>query len=77
MADFILFGTEGCHLCEDAALLLTTAGLEFQQAEIMARQEWQEKYQLKIPVLLHSQSGNMLDWPFDQQKLLVFYDSVR
>jgi len=72
MTDFILFGTEGCHLCELAADLLGETGIRFQQVDIMANTEWQEKYGLRIPVLLHSKTGRELNWPFDKLQLLNF-----
>ena len=72
MADLILFGTAGCHLCEDAEELLVEAGIGFERAEIMDRPEWQERYGLKIPVLLHAESGRELNWPFENRQLLVF-----
>ena len=64
MTGFILYGTEGCHLCEEAELILHEAGIQFQHQDIMADTALQEKFGLLIPVLWHSGSGQQLDWPF-------------
>ena len=70
--NYLLFGTAGCHLCEEAAQLLAEAGLTFQQAEIMDKQEWQEKYSLSIPVLQHVKSLAELAWPFESERIQAF-----
>jgi hypothetical protein len=72
MPEFTLFGTEGCHLCEEASLLIAEAGIDFKSAEIMDNQEWLDKYSLSIPVLRHIGSGQELAWPFDTQRLQAF-----
>lgn len=66
MFNFILFATDGCHLCEDATQILSDLGVDFQMSDIMDKAEWQEKYALKIPVLWQIDSENQLDWPFDR-----------
>lgn len=72
MADFLLFGTEGCHLCEEAERLLAKAGIAFQAKDIIDNEEWQQEYGLLIPVLWHAGSQRQLNWPFDQQRLREF-----
>lgn len=76
MADFILFGTQGCHLCEDAERLLMQLRMEYQLKDVIENVQWQERYALKIPVLLHVRSQRQLDWPFDAQQLQTFYDET-
>jgi hypothetical protein len=76
MADFILFGTEGCHLCEEAEELLVAAGLDFTSQDIMTSEQWQADYGLSIPVLWHAQSQNQLNWPFDSLQLKAFCTAV-
>ncbi len=75
---FILFGTEGCHLCEDATSLLTTITppLDFQSKDIIEKDEWTKLYEVRIPVLLHLPSGRELGWPFDQHQLNAFIQSL-
>lgn len=72
MADFILFGTDGCHLCEEAQHLLHENNIQFQLKDIMQDQEWQEKYALLIPVLVHSKTQQQLNWPFAGQQVREF-----
>jgi hypothetical protein len=74
MNDFLLFGTEGCHLCEEAERLLIDAGIAFQAKDIMDREEWQQKFGLLIPVLWHADSQRQLDWPFDNRQLREFIE---
>lgn len=72
MTDFILFGTEGCHLCEEAEALLLEAGLSFETRDIIDDEQAQQLYAVRIPVLLHTDSGKELGWPFDAQQLSEF-----
>ena len=72
MADFILFGTAGCHLCEEAEQLLADAGLAFSTRDIIDDEQWLARYGLLIPVLLHTASGKQLNWPFDRLQLESF-----
>lgn len=72
MADFILFGTDGCHLCEEAEALLAEAGIGFDSKDIIDDEQWQQQYGLLIPVLLHQASGRQLNWPFDRIQLADF-----
>ena len=69
----VLMGTEACHLCEEAQALL----IQLQSRlladvflEDIAESETQvQRYGLRIPVLLHEESGAELDWPFDSLQL--------
>ena len=72
LPDYLLFGTAGCHLCEEAAALIAEAGLNIQIAEILDKPEWLEKYSLSIPALLHNESKRELAWPFDSEQLQAF-----
>nr|WP_281423927.1 glutaredoxin family protein [Oceanobacter mangrovi] len=74
-----MFGTEGCHLCEDAeAMLVTASGLiniEVWQQDIAEDEQLVAAYGLKIPVLKHDSDGEELNWPFDMQRLLDWLSS--
>ncbi|MDD1621011.1 MAG: glutaredoxin family protein [Methylococcaceae bacterium] len=72
MADFLLFGTEGCHLCEEAEELLIANGIAFANKDIMDNEEWRQEYGLLIPVLWHPGSRRQLNWPFDEHQLREF-----
>ena len=68
-----LFGTLGCHLCEDAEQLLqpfVAQGLLVELLDIIDCPQWLERYALTIPVLRRVDTGQELNWPFDQQAVL-------
>lgn len=68
-----LFGTLGCHLCEEAEQVLqpfVTQGLVVELLDIINSPEWLERYALTIPVLRRVDNGQELTWPFDQQAVL-------
>jgi len=70
-----LFGTLGCHLCEQAESLLLpwiSQGLTLELIDISEHPAWFERYSLSIPVLRNSQSGAELFWPFDKSQLVNF-----
>ena len=77
MSDYLLYGTEGCHLCEDAEQLLVDAGLAFSKQDIIEDPQWLQNYGLLIPVLFHSGSQQQLNWPFDSQALQDFIKNNR
>ncbi len=81
MNQLILFGTDGCHLCEQAQSLLDTVFIEhsgvcvdLQYVDIAVQECWQDKYATRIPVLLHRETERELAWPFDREQLLCFLE---
>ena len=71
--DCELFGTLGCHLCEEAEQVLqpfVAQGLVVELLDIIESSEWLERYALSIPVLRRVDTGQELHWPFDQQAVL-------
>jgi len=71
----VLYGTLGCHLCEQAALLLGEhLGGEFHagwlcEVDIADDEALLARYALRIPVLRDALSGRELDWPFPPAQL--------
>lgn len=68
-----LFGTLGCHLCEDAEQVLqpfVEQGLLVELLDIIDSPQWLERYALTIPVLRRVDTGQELKWPFDEQDVL-------
>lgn len=68
-----LFGTLGCHLCEYAEQVLepfVAQGLEVELLDIIDSPQWLERYALTIPVLRRVDTGQELNWPFDEQAVL-------
>ena len=76
MADFILYGTAGCHLCEEAEELVLQVGLVFDKQDIMADEDATQRYAVRIPVLLRQSSGLELGWPFEAQRLRDFAEQA-
>ncbi|AEG02866.1 glutaredoxin family protein [Methylomonas methanica] len=72
MTGLILFGTEGCHLCEEAEDLVVQAKLKVEKRDIMDDEDWQQRYGIRIPVLLNQASGRELGWPFSLEQLRQF-----
>jgi len=75
LPDCQLFGTLGCHLCEQAEerlLPFVPRGLRVELVDIAEREEWVERYGLRIPVLRRLDTAAELNWPFDERGVAVF-----
>lgn len=61
-----LYGTSGCHLCDDAERLLAQAGaalrLDWEYIDIALDHELVDRYGTRIPVLIINH--HELNWPF-------------
>lgn len=66
----ILFSTTGCHLCDEAAALLTHLGCHFLAVDIAHDDELFSRYGVTIPVVKHGDSE--INWPFSLEKLQVW-----
>lgn len=70
-----LFGTLGCHLCEEAELLLqpfVAQGLVVELCDIIDSPQWLERYALSIPVLRRTDNARELNWPFTVEEVHHF-----
>jgi hypothetical protein len=69
----VLYGTSGCHLCDQAeALLKTAAGaraLDWRYVDIALDDALVARYGSRIPVLL-ARDGRELGWPFSLLDIL-------
>ena len=63
--DIKLYGTEFCHLCEQAEAVLREIGIEADHIDIADDDELMEKYGIRIPVLKRLDTQAELGWPFD------------
>ena len=68
----ILLSTSACHLCEQAEALLQQLDITYQKIDIAEQEQWQERYAIKIPVLLNTESRQELCWPFDIEQIQAF-----
>lgn len=68
-----LYGTTGCHLCDQAEVLLRQAGaaraLEWRYVDIALDEALVARYGTRIPVL-RAEDGRELGWPFSLLDIL-------
>jgi hypothetical protein len=77
MTHLILFGTSGCHLCEQAEATIKACILDHvSYVDIAEQEQWQERYAIRIPVLCHPESLKELCWPFDQTDVEIFISQI-
>lgn len=69
--ELTLFGTEACHLCEDARAILIQAGVHADWVEIADIAHLETAYGIRIPVLRRA-DGAELDWPFSAENVRAF-----
>ncbi|WP_019530194.1 glutaredoxin family protein [Dasania marina] len=71
-----LYGTLGCHLCEQAKALLIdslpASSYTLEEPDISESAELMSLYVLRIPVLYRDDLQLELDWPFDADILQAF-----
>lgn len=69
----VLLGTQACHLCEQAQALLmpfqSLLKVDLFLEDIAGSEAQVERYGLRIPVLLHEETGDELSWPFSFEQL--------
>lgn len=72
----VLYSTEGCHLCEEALLLINNAGFAERVAviDIIEHESLVAAYGESIPVLHHLPSNTALFWPFTAQQIIEFFE---
>ncbi|WP_077284816.1 glutaredoxin family protein [Cognaticolwellia aestuarii] len=69
---FNLYGTLGCHLCDDA-LALCQAQMpaeDISVIDIIDDEKLLELYRISIPVLERLSDNKKLFWPFEQAQIL-------
>lgn len=66
-----LYSTVGCHLCEQAKVILWPLLLQYQfrlvEVDIAESDELIEQYGTRIPVLNLNSHSSELNWPFTPQ----------
>lgn len=67
-----LYGTDGCHLCDDAQQLLRTLNLAWEDVDIVDDDDLLQRYGTRIPVLKIADGEAELGWPFDLQQITEF-----
>lgn len=74
MAKLVLFSRPGCHLCDEAAALLTATApfVELEVTDIEPDLALVTRYGTRVPVLLRTDTGAELDWPFAAGDLSIY-----
>lgn len=67
-----LYGSEYCHLCEEAEIILQALRIPAVYVDIADDDELMEKYGVRIPVLRRADNGAELGWPFDEAAVVCF-----
>ncbi len=73
---FILLGTQGCHLCEQAQTLLASLAIPVEDIDIADETPWQAQFAVSIPVLYHRATQRYITWPFDANAIHSFLHSL-
>ena len=75
----LLFGTTGCHLCEEAEVIIAACDKkksEIEYIDIAEKEQWQDKYAIRIPILYHPETEKELGWPFTQIQVQNFINEL-
>jgi glutaredoxin-related protein len=70
-----LYGSEYCHLCDEAEAVLREIGVAFEYADIADDDRLVELYGMRIPVLRRADTGAEVSWPFDADIVSRFLNS--
>lgn len=76
MSSIKLYGTLGCHLCEDAEAWLQHffPSVSFTKIDIASDERLVELYGLRIPTL--QIGAAVMDWPFTQPEAQALFDQL-
>ncbi len=74
---YILYHTDGCHLCDLAMDLLEQvkveqSSLEYRLVDICDDEALAEAYGTRIPVVKQQETAKELGWPFTAEQLIAF-----
>ena len=76
MKELILYGTLGCHLCDQAydlvSPLVTGGNYRLKKLDIADSAELLAMYDVRIPVLYRPDAMLELDWPFTEEIVQAF-----
>ncbi|MFA5372082.1 MAG: glutaredoxin family protein [Sideroxydans sp.] len=67
-----MYGTTCCHLCEEAAVILQTAGVTAKHIDIAEDDDLLRRYGTRIPVVRRLDNDTEIGWPFDKSDLRRF-----
>jgi hypothetical protein len=71
-AGLILYGTVGCHLCEQAKAVIVLTGATATYIDITDDDTLYERYGMRIPVLRRADTESEIGWPFNAMDVSRF-----
>ncbi|MFK7730027.1 MAG: glutaredoxin family protein [Pseudomonadales bacterium] len=80
MQTIILYGTDYCHLCEQAEALLRDLAVDqyqLQKIDISDDDALMDLYSLRIPVARLQNASVDLGWPFDRVTLTEYLTTTK
>lgn len=75
MTTIILFTTAGCHLCDQAEIILDSMDVQIDKVEIGDDDDLVERYGIRIPVLQFTDNSE-LNWPFEQHEIITIIQQL-
>ncbi len=79
--ELTLYGSQDCGLCDDALVLLQAHPLwpsfHVAKVDIYRDKSLLVQYKTRIPVLEHVPTRSKLYWPFDEQGLSVWIQTLQ
>ncbi len=74
MSRLLLYSRPDCHLCDEAAELLSVVAPDRDVTHVDIEDDivLLDRYGVRVPVLRAEPSGAELGWPFDAQQLTRF-----
>ena len=79
MKTLILYGTLGCHLCEQALELITplvASEYDLVEIDISDSDELIERYGVRIPVVAIQGCEAEIGWPFNSERFVNFLQAA-
>ena len=74
--EYILYGTSGCHLCDVAESIISTAiknhAITYIKQDIVEEDNLLNQYALTIPVFKSLATQEELCWPFTEEGIQAF-----
>ncbi len=73
---WLLYSRKDCPLCDYAANILQASGVGFAVADIDQDEILRQKYDLRVPVIINTETGAELGFPFEPQDVQAFLDQA-
>lgn len=69
-----IYGTLGCHLCDEARAIVVPIfklnDIAYKEVDIGGSEVLVERYGTRIPVIKSDVTGGELDWPFSMEEFV-------